>query len=163
MNKLDWTKFSKRIGINSRREVMFESWTTQQNLERWFLSEASFFGSDKKVKDRNASIGVGDTYRWMWHGSDNVAEGEILDVSDSNSLKFTFLGCIVSVEFKIEEGEELIELIQSEIPLDEQSRMSYYVGCSRGWTFYLTNLKSILEGGIDLRNKKGSLMNVINT
>ncbi len=67
------------------------------------------------------------------------------------------------VEFRVESGEELIELRQSEIPLDEQSRMSNYVGCSRGWTFFMTNFKSILEGGIDLRNRNKALVDVINT
>jgi hypothetical protein len=37
------------------------------------------------------------------------------------------------------------------------------VGCGEGWTFYLTNLKSILEGGVDLRNKEMKLKNVINS
>jgi len=57
----------------------------------------------------------------------------------------------------------MVELTQSQIPLDDHSRMSYYVGCTRGWTFYLANLKSILEGGIDLRNKNNKLLHVINT
>jgi len=78
-------------------------------------------------------------------------------------IRFTFLGCQVSVEIKEEDRENIVELVQSEIALDEDSRMSNYVGCSRGWTFYLTNLKSVLEGGIDLRNKNGNLINVLNT
>lgn len=32
-----------------------------------------------------------------------------------------------------------------------------------GWTFYLTNLKSILEGGFNLRNKNNKLGDVVNT
>ena len=30
---------------------------------------------------------------------------------------------------------------------DDASRANYHLGCLTGWTFYLANLKSILEGG----------------
>ena len=30
-----------------------------------------------------------------------------------------------------------------------------------GWIFYLANLKSVLEGGLDLRNKRMEITNVI--
>jgi hypothetical protein len=31
------------------------------------------------------------------------------------------------------------------------------VQCQLGWTFYLANLKSVIEGGVDLRNKNVDL------
>jgi hypothetical protein len=31
-----------------------------------------------------------------------------------------------------------------------------------GWTFYLANLKSVLEGGLDLRNKNARLQRLVN-
>jgi hypothetical protein len=40
---------------------------------------------------------------------------------------------------------------------------NYHVGCKAGWTFYLANLKSILEGGIDMRNKKTRLKEMLNS
>ena len=55
-----------------------------------------------------------------------------------------------------------MELTQEKIPLDEESKVNYHLGCMEGWTFYLANLKSILEGGIDLRNKNVNLTKVIN-
>ena len=36
------------------------------------------------------------------------------------------------------------------------------MGCLEGWTFYLTNLKSVIEGGLDLRNKNLDIKGVIN-
>jgi len=70
---------------------------------------------------------------------------------------------MVRIEIGDDDGETMVELTQSDIPLDEDSIHNLYVGCSRGWTFYLTNLKSILEGGIDLRNRNINLVDVINT
>jgi len=163
MENLDWSKFKTRISIKADSELIFNYWTTQDNIEKWFLSKAEFQTKNNTKKDRFSKIEKGDFYTWMWHGSDDVAEGEIIENNQKDFLQFTFLGCMVSIKIKKEEDETIIELIQSDIPLDEASRMSYYVGCSRGWTFYLTNLKSILEGGIDLRNRNKKLINVINT
>lgn len=158
MEHLDWSTFKKRISVNASMNAIYTSWTVQNYLEKWFLSKAEFKG-----KNKNTAVAKGDTYTWMWHGSDDIAEGEVLENNGKDFLKFTFLGCVVSVEIKEEEGEHVVELIQKEIPLDEESKMSLYAGCSRGWTFYLANLKSILEGGIDLRNKNKDLTDVINT
>ena len=163
MENLDWTTFNKRINTKVHMNVLFNSWTTQENLEKWFLKKAQFYKKDKTKRDRNSTIQKGDTYVWTWHGSDFTGEGEVLNNNGVGKLKFSFLGCIVDVEVKNEEGEHILQITQSEIPLDEESRMNLYVGCTMGWTFYAANLKSILEGGIDLRNKNDELKNVINT
>ena len=44
----------------------------------------------------------------------------------------------------------------------ETEQQHFYIECGKGWTFYMTNLKSILEGGLDLRNKNINLKQVIN-
>ena len=163
MKHLDWSTFKKRISINTEPKTLYNYWTTQDNLEKWFLSQAQFYTKDKIKKDRNSQVEVGDTYEWMWHGSETLDKGEVLAINGQNYLEFTFLGCVVSVEIKSEDEENIIEIIQKEIPLDEESKMNLFVGCSRGWTFYAANLKSILEGGIDLRNKNKKIVNVINT
>ncbi len=159
----DWSQFNKRININATKEEIMNAWTSQENLERWFLSSAVFCEQQTEQKSSADQIATGDTYRWMWHGSDDVAEGDVLEFDGQDRLKFTFLGCDVDVAVTVEDGEQVVELTQSNIPLDEDSRMSLYAGYSRGWTFYLTNLKSILEGGIDLRNRNKNLVDVINT
>lgn len=163
MTNLDWTTFTRRVNVNSSKEEIFNSWTTQANLEKWFLSSAEFKSTDEKIVDREIEIKKGDSFKWMWFGSENIEEGFILENNNKDLIRFTFLGCIVSVEVKVEFGENIIELIQYNIPNDEESSMDYFVGCTRGWTFFLTNLKSILEGGVDLRNKNMNLKNMINT
>lgn len=44
-----------------------------------------------------------------------------------------------------------------------ENLINYHIGCTKGWNFYLTNLKSLLEGGIDLRNRNKGLKEVINS
>lgn len=60
-----------------------------------------------------------------------------------------------------EADETIVELTESGLPTDDKTKAGHFVGDSRGWIFYLTNLKSILEGGLDLRNKKMEIKNVI--
>ncbi len=57
----------------------------------------------------------------------------------------------------------IVELVQYEIPVDEQGQVYCHNGCTKGRLFYLTNLKSILEDGVDFRNKNAGLKYVINS
>jgi len=61
------------------------------------------------------------------------------------------------------ENQNIVDLTQEHIPSDEESKFNFHVGCSNGWVFYLANLKSIMEGGIDLRNKDEKLNPVLNS
>jgi hypothetical protein len=68
----------------------------------------------------------------------------------------------VTVRIFTEKNVQIVVLTQEIIPVDEDSMKNFFVGCGEGWTFYLTNLKSIIEGGIDLRNKDTEIKKVIN-
>lgn len=154
-----------RINIESTTQKIYDAWTTQAGLESWFLRQAEFTRPDGIVRQRNEYFQKGDTYEWRWHGyPDDVYERrEVLVANGRDYLSFRFSGdCIVSIRVFEETGETICELTQENIQPDEQSRIHYYHGCSLGWTFYLANLKSLLEGGIDLRNKNMNLPNVVN-
>lgn len=159
----DWTKFNKRIAINAPISSIYNAWTKAEEIEKWFLSKAIFTLENEGQRAKNDAIRKGDTYEWHWHGSDFVATGKVLATNGKNQLQFTFFDCPTTVEIKVETGENVVELTQTEIPPDETSIVNLHVGCSRGWTFYLANLKSYLEGGIDLRNRNDKLLDVINT
>ena len=159
------TKFIKRISIHVSPRKVFEAWSTQSGLESWFLRRAEFTDADGKKRERDESIQKGDQYLWIWHGyGDDVFEQRtILNSNGTDSLSFEFTGqCIVTVNVKTERGETICELVQERIPFSDDITDHLYVLCGEGWTFYLTNLKSILEGGIDLRNKNLELTKLVN-
>jgi uncharacterized protein YndB with AHSA1/START domain len=165
MSAYDWSKFSTRINVNAAFKDIYAAWTTRSGLERWFLRLAEFTDIGNTVRADRDGVIMGDSYRWLWYGyDDSVVEKEtILDANGKDFLRFTFAGnCIVTVTIKNEGSETIVELVQENIPLDETARVNYHLGCMTGWTFYLANLKSILEGGIDLRNKNQNLQKVIN-
>jgi len=63
---------------------------------------------------------------------------------------------------KQEDGKTICDLRQTMPREVESEQRHFFIECGKGWTFYMTNLKSILEGGIDLRNKNMNIQNVIN-
>jgi len=163
MSSHDWSQFVLRIPIAADRQAIFNSWTSQKGLEAWFLRKAEFRKSNGEIKSPDSGVEAGDSYEWMWHGwgDDVVEKGTILELS-GNHLKFSFgKAGNVNVHVSEENGHNVLTLLQDHIPTDENSQVYYYLGCSKGWQFFLTNLKSILEGGLDLRNRDVKLKDVI--
>lgn len=163
MSKYDWSRFVKRISIDADAQAIYDSWATRRGLESWFLSKAEFT-SDAGLRAPDSRVQKGDKYSWNWHGyADYEGTGEILETNEKDFLEFTFSGgCTVSVSVKEEAGETICELVQTMPQETDEDKQYYYIECGKGWTFYMTNLKSILEGGVDLRNKNNDLQQMIN-
>ncbi|HEX6191709.1 MAG TPA: SRPBCC domain-containing protein [Chitinophagaceae bacterium] len=163
---IDWSRFSVRVNINAPIEKLYHAWTSQQGIEHWFLRMSEYRTADGRLRKRNEEVEPGDTYKWRWHGyPDSVTEeGTVLDLNGKDLFKFSFGkagNCTVKV-YK-DHDQSIVELVQDHIPTDEKSMEYYHVGCKTGWTFHLANMKSIFEGGIDLRNKDENLKDVLNS
>lgn len=165
-DNFDWSRFSVRININAPAEKLYRAWTSQEGIEHWFLRMSEYRRPDGVLREKGEQVEKGDTYKWRWHGHpDSVTEeGEILDLNSRDLFKFSF-GKAGNCTVKIynEQGQTIVEMIQDNIPVDEKGREYYHVGCKSGWTFHFANMKSIFEGGKDLRNKDEKLENVINS
>jgi uncharacterized protein YndB with AHSA1/START domain len=165
MKPFNWKQFTKRIPISASAKSIYEAWSCQQGLESWFLRLAEFTKPDGSLRMPKEQIHPGDRYRWRWHGYEDSSEekNEVLEVNGWDMIRFSFSeGCIVTVTVKQEAGENICELKQ-DMPMEDLPTQQYfYIECGKGWTFYLANLKSILEGGLDLRNKNSSIQVVVN-
>ena len=163
MKNFNWSKFSKRIFVNTELEAVYNAWTKSAELEKWFLSKASFTTKENKKILPTENTVSGSVYRWNWFAQNHYEEGTIINANGIDHIEFTFAGnCKVLVELSREENQTLVKLTQTEIPLDNNSKENIRLGCAFGWTFYLLNLKSVLEGGLDLRNKDTDLIGVVN-
>ena len=163
MDNFNWTQFSKRVFINTDLESAYNSWTKSEELEKWFLSKSSFFSENGEGILPTENVASKSSYKWTWFAQNHFEEGTVNFANGIDCIEFTFAGnCQVKVQLSIEKNQVLVELIQTEIPLDNNSKENIRLGCAFGWTFYLLNLKSILEGGLDLRNKDTDLIGVIN-
>ena len=166
MSTFSWSTFVTRVPVNAPIEKIYWCWATKEGMEYWFLRLSEYKKKTGELRKENELVQKSDIYKWLWHGwpDDTVEHGEILDCNGKDFLKFSFgKAGICSVMIKKEENETIVELGQQNIPEDDLGRQYYHVGCKTGWTFYLANLKSLLEGGIDLRNRNVNLANVINS
>lgn len=163
MDNFNWSEFSKRIFINSDLKSVYDAWTNTDQIEKWFLSKAVFLSKEGKEITSTENVSSNSTYKWSWFAQNHYEEGIVNNANGIDFLAFTFAGnCIVQVKLTEVKDQILVELTQSEIPLDNKSKESIRLGCAFGWSFYLLNLKSVLEGGLDLRNKDKELKGVIN-
>jgi uncharacterized protein YndB with AHSA1/START domain len=152
-----WTKFTITADFDVDVRSIYQAWTTPQGLESWFLRKANFYAIAGRLREPDESILKEDVYEWYWHGFDDsaVEKGQMLEVNSIDFLKFTFSGnSIVSVSIEGKNGLTIVTLTQENIPEESDPSKNLFVQCQVGWTFYLANLKSIIEGGIDLRNKR---------
>lgn len=167
--RFDWTQFQLGIFIKARPEEIHTLWTTGHGLGRWFLRTAEFAPapdtSSKSKKAKPTPFPEGqvraeveacrahDLYRWEWYYDGGITgEGRMTQMRPPTRLGFTF-GNQMEVEVGIRKQGAWCEVIlrQFKIPDTPQGRFSLHMGCRVGWTFFLTNLKSVAEGGPDLR------------
>ncbi len=162
MEDFDWTSFTKKIAVKAKIADIYNAWTKATELQKWFLQEVKFSEGDIAVGPTENASG-GTNYEWLWYLYKDPMKGRIIQANGKDSLQFTFEGeCLVDVRLSEEKEYTIIELKQHNIPTDDNSKKFIRLGCSHGWAFYLVNLKSVYEGGLDLRNKDEKLAPMIN-
>lgn len=164
-NENNWRSFTVRINVQASTEKLYSLWATRTGIEYWFLRMSEYRDDAGVLRNNDELVQKGDTYRWRWHGWGDEAteEGRVLDCNGKDRFKFSFGkagDCTVNI--KNELGYTIVELLQENVPDDDTGKQTWHVGCKTGWTFYLANLKSLCEGGIDLRNKDEQLQNMLN-
>jgi hypothetical protein len=165
MSNFDWSRFTVRINVKAPTEKLYWCWATKGGIECWFLRKSDYKKSDGTLYNGDEFVKKGDKYSWWWYGyPDEVVEhGEILDCNGKDFFQFKFGDAgICTVKIYSEQNENIVELIQDRIPIDDKAKQNWHIGCKTGWTFYMANLKSMIEGGIDLRNKNEQLQNMLN-
>jgi len=154
----DWTQFTASVYVRASVAAVFEAWATRAGLTRWFLESAEFRPPGEAAARGDGVARSGDRYRWTWLGSDEVMEGTIEGVVWPEGLSFTFgQAGHCRVCLRGEGDETVVEVVQTDLPSP-----AVYADCNSGCTFYLTNLKSVLEGGPDLRDPDTAHKSVVN-
>ena len=114
--------------------------------------ESVLLDQDGNEREPGAVARTGDRFRSSWH-TGLSGEGEVLEVRPDEMVRFTMEeGVEVEATMEpLEDGSVMVTLTQTHGLTDEQN-LAYMLGFKEGWAFYLANLKSVLEGGRDLRN-----------
>lgn len=155
---LNWTKFEKQIFIKAPGQDVFNAWAIPDELVKWFIAEANYTMQDASQRHSTECIDPGDHYHWRWH-QDLATSGVICDVVPNEQIRFTFgkqspdSDVAVMVTVQVEElgdGYTKLSLTQENMADSDYGR-HYHLSCNLGWSFFMTNLKGLLEHGIDLR------------
>ena len=127
------------------------------------MSKARFSSTAGESISITERIPTACNYDWTWFAQNHSEKGLVLKANGKDLVSFTFAGnCKVRVQLTEVNNQTQVVLTQEEIPEDDNSKENIRLGCAFGWSFYLLNLKSVLEGGLDLRNKDTELVGVVN-
>jgi uncharacterized protein YndB with AHSA1/START domain len=160
----DFSQFKLRVNVKTSIENAYRAWATPSGFDSWFLGKMVFTDATGTVRGGDDPVQAGDEYVCYFNRQPEtvIIKGKVLKANGQNLFSFTFSkGCPVTISIYTEHNETIVELIESNLPTDEETMRKHYVGDSKGWIFYLTNLKSVLEGGLDLRNRNADIKNVI--
>jgi uncharacterized protein YndB with AHSA1/START domain len=159
----NWSEFKLRVNTTAPMEKTYEAVATSGGLESWFLRKAEITAGGK-ARQPGEKAQKGDEYSFQWHGypDKNTHTGRWLGTDGKSVVSFTFSQELpVTISLYRECDETIVELTETFDPTDEGVAQKHYLGNMKGWIFYLVNLKSVLEGGLDLRNRKPELTNVL--
>ena len=159
-----WTEFKQKEYIHSPVKDIFLKWATPKRITEWYLKNAEYVSPDGKTREDNEVVKSNDSYTWYFY-SGLVMKGTVIEVIPNSRFKFTFgkkepgseEDVIVSVSFVEKDGVTEIELVQSNIADNEYGKVTYNLSCMVGWSYYLTNLRSLFESGFDYREKEEQL------
>ncbi|NNC93982.1 MAG: SRPBCC domain-containing protein [Chitinophagales bacterium] len=151
-DNFNWKEFHHSVILNSSGEKVYNLISTADGLEKWFLGEVSFFRDTAELR-KTAIVQPEDKYRWEWLTKSFSSSGTVIDITD-NSVSYTF-GESFIITFRIEELNDRCKLVlhQKVNTVSEDDQFAY-LNCAVCWVFFLTNIKSVIEYDIDLREKE---------
>ena len=165
---MNWEIFDQKIRIDADSDTLYAAFATRNCMESWFLRKCEY-KSGEEILLGTDYVKQGDHYCFLWFGwdDDTVENGTILQANGKDLFEFTFNGngsndMIVKVTLEKDGNGSLVTLHQYNIPVTDEGKSYWHLGCKTGWNFYLTNLKAVLEHGVDLRNKDVRLRGVLN-
>ncbi len=162
MDPEQWKQLVQVIYIAAPMDTVYASLTTAKGMMGWSSMEASLTAADGTEVPAGEPASPGTRFRLIWHtGHDET--GEFYEANGSDRLRYSF-GEGIEVTFTLEEVEDgtvKVNLVQTQDRSDEEN-LKILLGFKEGWGFYLTNLKSVLEGGLDLRDFTHDIDNRVN-
>lgn len=169
----DWTRFVQRTRVKASTESVWRRLATPGGIASWFTSSAATTRGERRLAD-DETLQPGDRIRFVWRmpapGDESAPDGsperptiempevdEVLEVESRRRLRHAWYEGKGWVEYRIRsepsDGRTTIELEQWMDPANDIGLLEeVYVGCREGWGFYLTNLKAVLDHGVDLRD-----------
>jgi uncharacterized protein YndB with AHSA1/START domain len=147
----DTRTFEHAVTVDAPRDQVFRALTDAGELKRWWIT------------DGISEPRTGGRFRYEWKAADpandHVQEGTYDEVVDGERVSYPWsLGPAGDsrVSFSVSERDAATEvtLRHSGFP-DDPAHAAIHERHDQGWHKFLTNLKSVLEGGADNRAEMG--------
>ena len=175
----DWHGFTQAIHVRAEPSALWRAVATCDGLERWFLARARAWTKDGREWPRDRVLEAGARMRMTWTvagtpdargvavPAESSEDNDVESVEPPLRIRTGWYSGKGWIELRIvphaHAGMTTVELEQRMHPTsDFKALESAYVGCREGWAFFLTNLKSVLEHGIDLRDRAPDRAGLVN-
>jgi uncharacterized protein YndB with AHSA1/START domain len=149
---VDWTQFKLHVSIDATPARVLESWMTSAGMESFFVEMMQITRPDAALLEGDAQAQAGDHFIWRWN-SGYCIRGEYLTVIPGSEVVFTFDESKVRIAVSPYLNGTLLELQQFDIPDTPEDRMHIHANCRGAWVYFMTVLKTLLEHGVDGRDK----------
>ncbi|MBK8981104.1 MAG: SRPBCC domain-containing protein [Ignavibacteria bacterium] len=144
-------EFSHGILLKATPEEVFGYLSTGTGISKWFIGSANYFYDAKSIRLGNESAEKGDSFLWKWLNKDLELKGLVTGSVKDKSFGFTF-GPSFLVDMNLSESDKRTKLTLTQKYQDSAVKNEFaYINCCVCWVFFLTNLKSVIENNIDLR------------
>ncbi|MFN3239554.1 MAG: SRPBCC domain-containing protein [Pseudomonadales bacterium] len=153
----DWRQFSLTFYYNAHITRVFRTWTTVEGLESFFIERCLFWTERGEPREIAQRPEVGDRYSWQFR-QDFEVQGEIKTYIDREQFSFSFGDMHVDVYFRVLGEQTEVQLVQSNIPTTPEGQVFGHLNCRSCWTFFMTNLSSVLDHNHDLRDQNPELV-----
>lgn len=174
----DWLGFTQAVHVHASQAAVWRLISTCEGLERWFLTRAEAFTSDGRPWPRDRVLEPEQKLRLVWKTPGECdARGACVptEVKEDDVVLAVEAPQRLRISWYQDRGWVDIRLLprrDGRLTVELQQRMHHtrdfpflervYVGCRQGWTFFLANLKSVAEGGADLREQAPDRNDLIN-
>lgn len=150
-NNFSLSEFHHSIYLHSHMSEVYYYIASGDGICRWFMGKAEYMDSDGNILNAADSARKEDTFNWHWLKKDLNIKGRVLEAINNELFSFTFGPAFeVTITLKEHGGRTLLTLHQKYSAGAEKNDFAH-INCCTCWVFFLTNLKSVLEHGIDLR------------
>jgi uncharacterized protein YndB with AHSA1/START domain len=154
MSAYDWSSFDIYLYIDGPAEPIFRKWVTAAGLESFFMKSVRYVTGEGIQRKSEELVKPGDHYVWEFYHKATV-EGEVLAVEPNHKISFTFgLPTTVDVRLTESDGRTLVHLCQRNMQVSDEGMVQEHMNCRGAWIHFLTVLKSLVEFGIDCRDKQ---------
>jgi len=151
MADYDWTQFHVHMYYLAPIEDVFARFATSTGLESFYVRSAEFTTTGGVTRLPAEQYQAGDRYHFDYVHSYSHG-GEVLAVEADRLIAFTFGVCEVTIRFRELDGATEVDLHQTGCPVEDPDRAWMHVNCRSCWIYFMTNLRSVLAGGPDVRD-----------